>query len=184
MRRQPPGKRRTQGRNSGQALAQAVVQLHTQALLFPIGDLENFPLLPLLLSDIPSYGVDPLVCRHRPRVPAQPTVGAVLDMVTILEEHRLPAFGKLVDFRPCCLTVFRVYEVEEWLGLQLLQCPSKSGGPRLAQTLEVSVETGNAQQIERLGEKRTEIVLFLFCPCGQRFSLSDSSMSSALVNSS
>ena len=89
VRRQPLGKCRPQGRNTGQGLAQPVVQLPAQSLLFSIQDPDDLPLQPLLAGDVPSCGVDLLASGHRPRVPLQPTERTVLVAVAILEQDAI-----------------------------------------------------------------------------------------------
>ena len=54
--------------------AAMIMQFPAQAFLFLVDDLEDFPLQPLLAGDVACAGVDPLVFRHRPRVPLQPAV--------------------------------------------------------------------------------------------------------------
>lgn len=64
--------------------------------------------------------------------------------------------------------VVRVHEIEKWPGLQFLLGPSLRVLPRRVQPFEVPIKTGNAQQVERLGEKTGQLLLGLLRPSGQR----------------
>ena len=57
------------------------------------------------------------------------------------------------------LAVVGVYEIEKGPGLQFIKAPSQLGCPHWVQALEVSIETGNAQQVERVVEEMGQFIL-------------------------
>jgi len=87
----------------------------------------------------------------------------------ILKQDRLFPLGQRGDFRLGSRAVVGVHEVEEGPGRQFLQGLSQAGRPRRVQALEVAVETGDTQQVERLGEELGELVIGLPFRFRQRF---------------
>jgi len=168
-RRQLSGKRGTEGGDAGQILAQPVMQFAPQALFFPITDIEDLPFQPLPVGDVTGCRVDQSAVRQGTRVPLEPPVGAILAKITILEGNRLSAAGEHRNFRQRTLVVVRVHEIDKRPGLQFLQGPSQRALPGRVQLLEVPIKTGNAQQVERLGEETEQLILGLLDPSGQRF---------------
>jgi hypothetical protein len=94
-----------------------------------------------------------LIPRAWSRVPLEPPVRAILATITILKGNRRSAAGEHRNFRQRGLAVIRVHEVEKGPVLQFLNGASQHALPCRVQPFEVSIMTGSAQQVERLGEE-------------------------------
>jgi hypothetical protein len=109
-----------QRRDAGEGLAQTVVELAAQTLLFSIDDLEHVPLQPPPPGHVSRCGVDPPAPRYLARVPLQPAMRPVPAEVAVLEQDRSSASDEPIDLRQRGLAVIARDEIEERPGQKLV----------------------------------------------------------------
>ena len=115
---------------------------------------------PALFGDVPSEGVDGLLCRERNRAPREPTVGAILGAIAVHESVDALTAAQLVSDNPGRLDVVGMNERQPGLCLQFLGRPSQALCPRRVEVMEVAIETGDAH---RVGRVVPEIVSLFLC---------------------
>jgi hypothetical protein len=114
---------------------------------------------PLALRDVVPTGVDQLAARSRDRIPEDPFDRAVLAHIPVLEgvrrltgEHELESLN-----RP--LAVLGVDEVQKRSREHLLGRKAESALPRRVHVLEISVRTGDPDEVARDREEPALVVL-------------------------
>src|SRR5579859_5412642 len=103
-------------------------------------------------------GKNQLALRYGQRVPPQPAVRPVLRPIPVLKGINRSAGFQLFDSASGGIQVVWMYEVRIWLGQQALGGHAEGMLPRGIDPLEISVHTGDAQQV---GRQREELVEFL-----------------------
>ena len=104
-------------------------------------------------------GVDPLLLGHRDRVPEEPFVRAVLATIPVLEGEHVGAGGEATGLGEGRLAVVGMDEVHERLGEQLLDGEPQGARPGGVEALEVAVEPGDAEHVDREPEETILLLL-------------------------
>ena len=113
----------------------------------------------LAIGHVPRGRVDDLLLDRRACVPEEPPVRAVLAPVAVLVGNRLRAGRDLSRLGNRRRTVLRVDELEVRHREEFPSRVTQRPFPAKVQTLEVTVEPGDAQHVER--EREESVALFL-----------------------
>ena len=120
---------------------------------------EQLRLDPFSIGHVGSDGIDAPAARLRHGRPRQPAVRTVAAPIAILEIDARPTLGQFAQFPVRLLAVVGVNEFDERPGEQLRVGVAEHLPERRIDSLEVTVESGNAEHLRREPEQIEEFHL-------------------------
>jgi hypothetical protein len=113
----------------------------------------------LPVGHVAPGGADQLILEQRDGSPRKPPIRSVAAAKTVLEVNQVRAQLELAGLARARVAIVRMDELEEGFGAQLRRRETQRARPRGAEPLEIAVEPGEAEQIERQGEEPIELLL-------------------------
>src|SRR5580693_4899614 len=115
-------------------------------------------LLALARRDVARNCVNDSFFRAYRASPAEPLIGTVFALETVLEDKGIATCRQTVGFGDGRFTIFGVNEIHIGSRQQLLLAVAERFFPRGVEVLEVTVNAGNTQHVDRQVEKLSQVV--------------------------
>ena len=112
-----------------------------------------------MVGHVARAGKDQAFFGDRGRPPSEPAPGLVGSAVAVFEVDDVETPCELLHRRERGLAVVRVDEFDECLAQQVLRAIAEDPGEGRVDVLEIAIETGDAEQVERQVEQPAEACL-------------------------